>query len=88
MLPLNPIDRLADPLALAVINEFMNERDCVALYGQHRFASGHFGIAFLLLPGLALSVAPQCAGQRCAGGVPRFGDGAQSAAGQRDTRIG
>lgn len=46
VLPLNAIDRLADPLALAVIDAFMKERDCLALYGQHRFASGHFGIAF------------------------------------------
>jgi len=43
--PMNAVERLADSLALATINAFMNEHDCLALYGQHRFSSGHFGVA-------------------------------------------
>lgn len=45
VLPLDARDWLADPGSLGHINAFMNERACSAVYGQHRFSTGHAGVA-------------------------------------------
>ena len=38
-------DWLACDDALSYINEFYNEHDCWVMYGQFRYASGHYGIS-------------------------------------------